>query len=276
MRNAGWLALVPVMVALPLMVGSGCPGAETVPTVADLTTQEKVAGDAMLAATAAISEATGVTQAPTDTDDNAAASIPEGVSFGTCPVVTTALGTGSVALTIDFGAQPCTPEFFPELACSGSATGTYTAGASSIAVTFNSIGCNSKSLSGDAEVTFNLSQSGVVLTGTFDLGWLDGSESVDTAGAGEFHYDRTAKATTISSFSGTVTNGDGTYTAVCTDVVVSYQNNANLIPSGGTIELSRPNIRSLTLRFNADSPTTGDFEMSIAGGPFFTVNLSEL
>jgi len=198
------------------------------------------------------------------------------VSFGTCPVITTAIGTGAVDLSIDFGASPCVPAVFPDLSCSGSATGSFSASSSSIAVAFNSIGCNGKSLTGQADVTFNLSQTGVVLSGSFDLGWLNGGESITTTGAGQFHYDRTGKSTTITSFNGSVTNPEGTYTAVCTDLVVSYQNNANLVPSAGTIDLSGPNVRSLTIRFNADSPSTGEVEMSIAGGVFFTVNLSEL
>lgn len=276
MRAVRWLSLVVAMVVLPLIVGAGCPSAAGQFSVADLTAQEKAAAASMLASAAALSEAAGVTQSPADTENHAAASLPGAVSFGTCPVITTAIGSGAVDLTIDFGALPCVPAVFPGLSCAGSATGSFSAATSSIAVTFNTIGCSGKSLTGQAEVTFSLSQTGVDLSGTVDLGWLSDGENITTAGAGQLHYDRTAKTTTIASFSGTTTNADGAYTAVCADLVVSYQNNVNLVPSSGTIALSGPNIRSLTIRFNENSPSTGEVEVSIAGSAFFTVNLSEL
>lgn len=264
------LPVVLAMIVLPWLAGSGCPGNPVSEEV--FTTVEKTALDSARMSAASLFEAAGVTQTPAGAVNNAA-TVPGELSFGTCPVVTTTVGQGAVDLSINFGTTPCVPAVFPDLTCTGSAVGTFNAGASTIAITLNAIGCNGKSLNGAAAVNFSLSQAGVGLEGTFDLMWLADGIMVSTNGAGQFQYNHTAQTTTVPSFSGTLTCVDGTYSTVCTGLVVSYQNNANLIPSAGTIELFGEGIRSLVITFNENSPITGLVQITINGRETVEVNI---
>jgi len=270
-----WSPLALVLMAWPLLMGQGCPSAQRPLSGTQLAAKEKSAVDSAREGLTALSEAVGVSQAPADASHNTSV-LPGSVTFGTCPAITTAAGQGAIDLTIDFGDSPCVPALFPDLSCEGSATGTLNAGAAEITISFNGIGCNSKSLTGQGDVTFNLAQSDVGLAGTFELMWVSNGTITAVDGAGDFQYDRTAKAATVTSFNGTLTNADSTYTAVCTGLVIDPENNANLVPSAGTMDLSGSIIRALTIRFDANSPSTGDVEVSVDGGDFFTVNLYDL
>lgn len=266
-----WLPLVPVMIVLPVLVGAGCPSSS-----GELfTTEEKIALESGRMAGAALAEAAGITQTPTG-GGHSAALVPLDMSFGTCPAVTTSVAQSGVSVSVNFGTTACAPDLFPSLTCTGRAAGIYNVGASTIALEFTAVGCNSKSLNGTAEVGFSLGQTGVSLDGTFDLQWISDGLITAIEGAGQFQYDHSVKETTIASFSGTFTTADGAYSAVCSALVVSYQNNANLIPSAGTIQITRQGTRTLLITFNADSPSTGMVQITIDGRQTVEVNILEL
>jgi len=279
MRVRQLAALIAPATLLPLLMGQACPLLPPPqPPSTELTAAERAAVDTAIEVAAALSQATGVAQLPAD-PSIIPEEEPDTNVMGTCPVVTTTAleeGLGRI-LTIGFGASPCPPEVFPGLSCSGSATGALNRADRTVALNFNSLSCDSTTLNGLVQAIYDFSPSGVNLNGSFNLTWLsEGRTFTITGNTSLIGHDRVTHATTIGSLNALVSEGDATYTVSLADVVVSYQNNANLIPSAGVIVISGPNIRTLTIRFNAESPVTGEAEVRIGGGPFFTVNLLAL
>lgn len=273
---------VPVVVAaitLPFVMGQACPFFGQ-PSPTELTAGESAALEAVLQATAALSQATGVAQLPANQNIDPEAE-PDSTTEGDCPVVSTsaipAAEGRSRTVTINFGAAACPAPSFPGLSCSGSASGTLNRFARTTALTFDNLSCGSQTLNGQVQAAFEFAPAGVNLNGTFSLTLSVDGEDITVAGQGGLlGFDRATHTTTLGVFIASISDGGAAYTAGFTDVVLGYQNNPDLIPSSGVISLSGPTIRSLTIRFNANSPATGEAEVSIAGGPFFTVNLREL
>jgi len=77
-------------------------------------------------------------------------------------------------------------------------------------------------------------------------------------------------------FTGNVTTEDGTWNASAEGLVVSLVQNESLIPTGGIVTILNDDTRTIIVRFNENSPTTGEVEISINGSDFFAVNLEEL
>ena len=46
------------------------------------------------------------------------------------------------------------------------------------------------------------------------------------------------------------------------------------MPSAGEVTLSGSDIRTIVIRFNEDTPTTGEVEISIDGSPFVSLNVA--
>ena len=61
-----------------------------------------------------------------------------------------------------------------------------------------------------------------------------------------------------------------------TGIMASWPTYESYIPYAGTMTLTGTDIRSYTVRFSTDSPTTGVVEVSINGSPYFEVDLDEL
>jgi hypothetical protein len=200
------------------------------------------------------------------------------LTFGSCPEVTMAVAQEepNFSVTLDFGDDGCNPGGLSELTCAGSATGTYDQQAGTLAVSFDGVNCNDTSLDGDIDVSFDIDGYTVSLDGDWDLTYVEGDDTVLTDGGGEGSYDATTKVTTISSFEGTVSDGTNSWNATLSNIQISYATYENLIPFAGEATISDSGGRTITVRFDADSPATGVVEVSVNGSPFFEVDLSDL
>lgn len=284
-----WRMTVAVSLAilcLPMLLGQGCPSAgpnvptTNPPTVSDLTAAERAAIDSVNEGCGAIGQATHTTQNASGGGASGQMTPADATSWGTCPVVTTSVSTtGGLALSINmnFGTAPgCTIPGYESYVWSGSASGSFSTITQNIQLTFNNVTCNQDSLNGTVAAQFTIDNLAIGLTGDFDLTWISGTDNVGLVGSGVCNYSRTTYTTTVSSFNGTLIDPAGTYQATLTGVAVSYLTNGNLIPSAGTATVSSPGIRNLTVKFDSTSPGTGEVQVSINGGPFFTVNLYTL
>jgi hypothetical protein len=192
---------------------------------------------------------------------------------GAGPQVEIALSTeGGLLLDVlvDFGAG-CTSDHSGEM-CSGSASGAISQAAQTIDLAFNNLACNENSLNGTVAAAFDITETQVSLAGNWMLDGVKDGDAFAADGNGTAVYDRAGHFTTIQNFSGSLGRNESSWTCTMTGIVVSYQNNANLIPSAGTIELSGTGIPNLTLQFDANSPITGEFLVSVDGGPFEPTN----
>jgi len=267
-----------LVVAGTVMVSiAGCPQQtpDPVGNTGDPTALTEVEGDAVaaaVAAIAAINNAGAATQAGADAEDSQTA------QSNDCPEVDFSSGASLIeplTLSIDFGAG-CSPAGSDSFMCSGSTTGTVNVLTRSLDVSFDTFSCNGATLAGGAELTFTAATPLVTLTGSFDLDYSDGSTQVAAAGDGSLIYNRDTAATSIPSFAGEVVVGGDTYEYTVTGIDLSVQTFGNLIPFAGEAVIDGADTRSVTVRFDADSPTTGDVEVSVNGTDFFTVNVFEL
>ncbi len=263
---------------------AGCPQTAGNGDRTELTDNEKEAVAATAKASESLAQAISTAKNTADTGENqSACHVPvpvdaQELTFGTCPVVTLAAAEEplSFSVTLDFGDGGCNPASVEELTCVGIATGTYDQQASSLVVSFDEVSCNDTSLDGDIDVSFDIEGYTVQLDGDWDLTYQDGDDTITTEGDGEGSYDATTGVTTISSFTGTVSDGADSWNATLTNIEISYATYENLIPYAGEATIAGDDGRTLTVRFNADSPTTGVVEVSIGGSSFFEVNLFEL
>lgn len=257
-------------------------------TSTDLSTSEEEAISAALQSTESLANATGTVQSPTSAEvEESALDLPEQgsneqVEFGTCPNVSLAAsgsaqsGNAGLSLTIDFG-DGCLPFDDGQYECSGQATGTFSQSNKTIDCSFDSLNCNGNSLDGDAALSYQFTPSNVSLTGDWNLTWDDNGDTFVTDGLGDVDYDRDEHATTISSFVGELTTPDDEqYDTTFTNVQTSFESNGNFVPSAGTITLDGDNIRTITIEFNSESPSTGVVEVTIGNGTPFEVNIFEL
>ncbi len=252
-------------------------------------------------APAALAQATDVAEDATgDLADGRSSesqqSLPTEVTFGTCPEVTKSgsltasladgldLAEGEVALTVDFGEQPCTALVVEEedftLACSGSATGTFSLTEETIGLVFDSISCNEQALDGTVDLSYDLYYPGVALDGAWDLTWYPGNEAIGTEGNGKGAYEPAVSGccdvTSIEEFTGNITYEGYEWSTSIQDLLISLEEYCSFIPYGGSITLDGPDIRTITITFTENSPTTGEVAISIDGSQSFTVSLYEL
>ncbi|MEP0842700.1 MAG: hypothetical protein HRF43_08310 [Phycisphaerae bacterium] len=276
MKPLRW-TMAAVLGVLPLVLGQGCPWFQ--PVITSLAEGEGPAIASVVEAAAGLTQAVAAVQTPASEDSSP---LPAGTNTtGTCPAITTQLAEDAeegiaASLTIDFGSTPCEPTAMPGRFCSGSATGVFNRPLRSIVITFNQLTCGQDALSGSAEMSYLPTETGIYLYGSFDLDWTSGADQVTTRGQGNYTYNRDSRTSRIGLFNGSVTDAGTEYAVGFNDVVVSYQNNANLVPSSGVISLSGTTIRNLRVRFDESSPTTGEVEVSVNGSAYFTVNLFEL
>jgi hypothetical protein len=254
-------------------------------TEASLTEAEADAVEAAVFGVAALTQATATTQSAADSDTLSSAQtipalpeIPESTTFGQCPVVTLSLRDFAALVfevTVDFGAS-CNPAGTPDHACSGRATGSLSAAASTMEMVFERIACNAAALDGSADLIYALGETNVDLVGDWDLDWMIEDEVFQTVGTGDVTYDRLSSNVFVSTFQGTVAEEDGSWTLQARELDISFVDNASLIPSSGVLTLSGGDIRTVTVTFDENSPSTGQVGVSVDGGPTVTISLDEL
>jgi len=277
------------VLSIPLLVVTllgGCPQAP-VPTsgpadaarVTDLTAGETAAVAAAARAAESLSQTAGTAQAIARADElplrQAKAFAAKPMTFGSCPAVTLTMGEQDPLvydLTLDFGTG-CAPFANSDYTCSGTATGSLDPDAKRVTLQFADLTCNEKTLTGSVGVTYERTDTGIGLAGSWNVSYTDGAGSLGVAGNGTVSYDPAATATTVSSFAGTISAAGESWTAAMSDVLVSFRTGGSLIPSAGEITLTGENIRSITIRFDPASPTTGIVRVSLDSGPFHRVAL---
>ena len=298
MRLKQVLVVAAVASIVPFILGQGCPtsGGPAQLGLSDLTALERQAIVAACLTPGGLGQATdvarnatgdlldgGILQSlPSDSEEPAA----RDVSFGTCPAVTKSgsIGDGTaVQLSINFGSQPC--QALPEIAdstytCSGQASGSFDLTSKAISLSFQNISCNQKTLNGTASVTFDLVRPGVALEGQWDLTWNPGQQLIVTNGTAAVSHALVSggccDTVTIGQFIGTASNNGYQWSMTMTDVLISLERYASLIPYSGTVVVDNDVIRPLTITFNENSPTTEQVSVQINGGRAFTVTLSQL
>ena len=269
----------------------GCPQDATTNTTGTTDTSSLTAGEEDAAQAAAqagqsLAEAVNVTKTATDDDDDQGSfdipDIPTGsqsITFGQCPEVeleVTNDGLLTFDMSIDFGTTGCTPYGWDDYICTGSASGTFDQSEQNLSVTFESISCNEATLTGTADVNYDIDGQAIDLDGDWDLTYVDDIGTIQTDGNGEGGYNASTYVTTITSFEGDVTDTVSTWSTIMLGIHASYPTYGSYIPYSGTMTVSGPDIRTMTVRFNEDSPTTGVVEVSIGGAPYFNVNLYSL
>ncbi|RMF80507.1 MAG: hypothetical protein D6744_08160 [Planctomycetota bacterium] len=255
-----------------------------------LTTSEQQAIEDALTATEALTNATTVSQSSTDTESESqnAQLLPEGtasIQFGNCPVVTAGVsnvltGNGQFDLTLDFG-DGCSPLGQPDYTVSGSFSGSLSNADNSLSMDFNELqiteGTFTNQLDGSLEGSYTRDPNSVELDGQWDLTYEDNFNlgTIMVAGEGTARYERTDLSTNIVTYSGTLSDGEVSFSVTMTNVKVSYAQNGNFVPMGGTITISGSEIRTITITFSEDTPQTGEVTVSIGGAPPITVSLDD-
>lgn len=275
--NTRLVSAVAGSMALCLSLGSGCPAIGPTYSQSDLSPSERVAIDGVTEACAALAQANGALQVVSDAPAASPAGQSGGFQFGTCPVATAtlAVASGTFNLTLDFGTG-CAALGLTDVTCSGSLTGAFNRTEKALNMTFNSLTCNSDKVTGSADVNYDRTDNVVTLLGRWDLGWVSGDDNLLASGGGTARYNRDTHTTTLTSFTGEIIDGAAAITVALANVQVSYLSNTNLIPWGGEATLTSNTTRKLVIRFQADSPTTGNVQVSIDDSRFFTVNLFQL
>lgn len=200
------------------------------------------------------------------------------IVFGTCPEVTIQADQStatSSSIFVDFG-DGCAPLGDDSLQCSGSASGTVSVVTRDLSLNFQQFTCGTAEITGDIDLGYQRGTNSVEFDGSWQLAYSDSTTDVDTDGAGTVEYNADDDQTTISTFTGTISDGTYEYGATLTDIEVSYTTYQNFIPFGGEAALSGDDIRTLNVRFNTNSPTTHVVEVSINGSAYFEVDLDEI
>ena len=278
------------LIGFSLAASCGRPTIDDVlPTIDDLVDGERRAIVAVGDVPGTLAQATDVTRNSTDADtaaldESAGQEVPD-VVVGTCPVVTTSgqLFEGDLEVTIDYGTEPCTTATSTEdaeRACSGSATGTLNLTDALVTLGFDDLRCNERSIDGLVSLGYEIRASRLEFDGTWDLTATESDRTVRTAGEGRVVFEASPDAccnvTTVETFTGSISEGEDEWTAEMNGVLVSIEEYGSLIPFGGTITIDGPEIRSITVTFNENSPATGAITVTISGGPSFEVNLNDL
>lgn len=239
-----------------------------------LTAGEQSAVEAFLASIQSINSAVNTTQGTTSGTNESSLDAPS-----TCPTASFSASNESgfeLAVSMDFGESGCNVLGSEDYVCSGNASGLFSQAAHTMDIEFNNLSCDGTTLSGDVTLGFNRTETAVALNGEFDLVLTDSSGSIATQGEGVVSFDLESLSTTISTFDGTVTQGTSTFLAELEGIQLSFTQYDNFVPFAGTATLSSSEIRTMTIEFDADSPTTGVVQVTVAGGEPFSVNIFEL
>lgn len=288
-RSPGSLLLVAAPVVFGLALG-GCPAAST-PTDDGTNGQEQLTGAEQQTlgnasgATVSLCGATTTAQgAVNDESEQAGLDLPITTSrdFGTCPHVSleaSALGSGGEgawAFSVDFGTG-CQPPGFDELTFAGSASGSMSALEQSFSLQFDDLTMGDDSLTGQADLAYQRSDGQLSFTGTWGLTYTSAADDFQahTDGTGTVQYSPQDGVTTIATFTGNVSDDDVDASVTMTDVQVSYAQYGSFIPYAGTMTIAGNDIRPLTITFDENSPTTGQVQVSIDGGPSIYIDISE-
>lgn len=269
--------------------GSGSGGGSTADNT--LTDSEKAAVEDALTAAEALTNATTVSQSSTATSEQAqnAQLLPGGsgsIQFGNCPVVTAAVsnvltGQGQFDLTLDFGTG-CSPLGDEDYTVSGSFSGSLSNADNSLNMDFNELTITenqfTNSLDGTLGGTYQRDPNSVEINGQWDLTYQDNFNlgTLIVMGSGTARYDRTDLSTNIVTYNGTLSDGNISFSVTMTGIKVSFAQNGNFIPMGGTITISGSDIRTINITFTEDTPQTGEVIVSIDGGQEFTFSLEDL
>lgn len=195
------------------------------------------------------------------------------VTFGTCPVVTIDIETGQPTFTVavDFGAG-CSPA--NNVTCAGNVQATINAPAAHVNVIFNSLGCNEIQVAGTIDADFALTQFGGSLDGFWNLSGQDGRGAAEINCEGTANYDVSSDTATLTNLLGSLVAGGVMYTAFFEDIQVSLGTYGNFTPFGGSIVVTGAAVEgTMTVTYNAQSPVTGEVQVSLNGMAPFTVNL---
>lgn len=274
--------------ALPLAIlafSAGCPqqagtGADGGPS-SGLTADEQAAARAAMTSIRSLTDSVGVAQSTTSAAGQSAADLPSDASAGRCPAVSVDVDangsaqTVGLAASIDFGAG-CSPYGSENYSCSGSASGALSATGSSLNLSFNAVSCNGQTLSGSADVSVDADAAGVTLEGSFSLSYSGAEGTVDVDGSGACRHSRSDAVTEITRFDGSLKTGGESWNASMDALRVSYPQFESFVPFDGTLTLSAGEIRTVVIRFNAQSPLDGSIEVSLAGGPFVATTINDL
>ncbi len=256
-----------------------------------LTNSEQAAIEDALTAAEAIVNATTVTQSSTATSEQAQSAqlAPGGsasIQFGNCPVVSASAsniltGQGQFDLTMDFGTG-CSPLGQPDYTVSGSFSGSLSNANNSLSMDFNALTITedqfTNSLDGTLAGTYQRDPNSVEISGEWNLTYQDNFNlgTLIVSGTCTARYDRSDLSTNIVTYNGTLSDGNISFSVTMTNIKISFAQNGNFIPMGGTITISGSDIRTISITFTQDTPKTGEVIVSIDGGQEFTFSLDEL
>lgn len=269
------LTATAVAVLIPLL---GCPAASPqsdLPTTAELQRVDDL-NRAIESLVSAAYPAASVADAARETDGlrTSRREVTQPITFGECPTLTFNVAAGATfAVTVDFADGCATPL---GVTCAGSATGTYAPLAQQITATLAQLVCSNQSLAGTFDVAWTTTPDALSFNGAWNLSYVAAGSTIATAGDGAVTVNVAAQTATVTQFAGDITAADVTVAATLTDVAVSYAIFGTFLPYAGEATLSGDSVRALRVRFLPETPTTGNVEISIANGPFITVNLNEL
>lgn len=245
----------------------GIAGQGESPTdVESLTPAEIDALRSVLQATAQLTQAVILAQA-----------LATGGEASPCPAITATNST----VNASFGAG-CTVTTAPEFVCSGNLLATRTndfAGPpqrSQLSLTFQNAACQPSSpLTGEANILFN-GGSLIDLNGFWNLSYTQAGTTVNLAGNGDLQYDVTRRFVNLLSFNGQLNAGGTVRSLVLLGLVLSRTAQTPTIPQTGTATVAGQGIRTLTLIFDANSPTTSQILISVDNGAPFAVDINNL
>lgn len=244
----------------------------------DLTVAERAAITAAANASSSVAQSVSTLQKGVNASTPAAKSTTAAQSTEQCPALELGLviqGGLALELTLDYG-DGCSPDDADSQFCSGSATGTFSQQSQEIGLSFDDLTCNDQTLAGDANLTWSFENNVVTLDGDWDVSVTADGDTLSYAGQGNAEYSRPLEAATINSFDGTLSNTLYTFNGIMGNIFVSFLDNPALLPSSGEATVSGTVIRTVTVRFNVDTPETHEVDVSVDGSPFFTVNLDNL
>lgn len=277
MRKRFVPALLLGLCAIPLTMGPVCPFTppESNGSIDDLTQTEHDAIKAAVQAAGAFGQATGAGQSAAGQESASGQPKPGDLTVGTCPEVTTTaiLGDAALDVSVDFK-EGCTLGIAADYTCSGGATGQIDFVEKTLDLDFDGISCSGDTaLTGAISVEYALSAGEIVLDGEWDLTYAVEDDEILTFGNGVARYDVAGLVTTVADFQGLLAQGVNDWDLGMDQILVSYANQQSYVPYGGSMTVSGPNIRTLIIRYSANSPGTGDVEISIDGGGFFTIDI---
>jgi len=230
----------------------------------------------------AISDCVDATEAIVVTTDTVETGIPDAEDIstvGTCPAIELGeISLASAEVTLDFGSNGCTPTWAPEETCSGQVTMVVNIVAKTAQAEFESLTCNGDSLDGTVDITsYERTETDVTLECQWAVAFTTDDGAVATEGVGTVKYNLETYVVTIVAFDGTVTEGDDTWNLTVENLAVSYADYGSYVPYQGVMSISGPDIRTLWIRFNENSPETFEVEVGLSeNGPWVTMSLEEL